>query len=86
MLLPGVPFRSWETKVRICARKSKLNVSFPCHNRRSLILGLPYTGNVPTRPFSFILKAIKNPILSYGKEREFNFDSKVTLEKLLLHY
>jgi hypothetical protein len=71
--------------IGICARKSKLNVGFPCHDRRSLILGLPYTGSVLTRPFSCILKAIKKPILSYGKEREFNFESKVTLEKLLLH-
>jgi hypothetical protein len=73
--------------IDICARKSKLNVGFPCHDRRSLILGLPYTGNVLNRPFSFILKAIKKPILSYGKgRREFNFERKVTLEKLLLHY
>jgi hypothetical protein len=72
--------------IEICAKKSKLNVGFPCHDRRSLILGLPYTGNVPTRPFSCILKAIKKPIPSYGKEREFNFESKVALEKLLLHY
>jgi hypothetical protein len=27
-----------------------------------------YTGNVLTRPFSFIFKAIKKPILSYGKK------------------
>ena len=34
----------------------------------------------------FHLKAINGPILSYGKEeKEFNFESKVTLEKLLLH-
>jgi hypothetical protein len=52
---------------RICARKSKLNVGFPCHDRRSLILGLPYTGNILTRPFSSILKAISGPIPSYGK-------------------
>jgi hypothetical protein len=50
-----------------------------------MILGLPYTGNVLTRTFSYILKAIKKRILSYGKrKREFNFESKVTLEKLLL--
>jgi hypothetical protein len=55
------------TYIGICARKSKLNVGFPCHDRRSLILGLPYTGNILTRPFSCILKAIKKPILSYGK-------------------
>jgi hypothetical protein len=54
----------------ICARKSKLNVRFPCHDRRSLIFGLPYTRNVLTRPFGCILKAIKKPILSYGKGRE----------------
>jgi hypothetical protein len=65
--------------IEICAIKSKLNVGFPCHDRRYLILSLPYTGNVLTWPFSCILKAIKNPIWSYGKEREFNFDSKVTL-------
>jgi hypothetical protein len=53
--------------IGICARKSKLNVRFPCHNRRSLILGLPYTGNILTWPFSCILKAIKNPIPSSGK-------------------
>jgi len=32
-----------------------------------LILGLPYTRNIPTWPFGCILKAIKKPILSYGK-------------------
>jgi hypothetical protein len=75
------------TYIGIYAKKSKLNVGFPCHDMRSLILGLPYTGNILTRPFSFILKAIKNPVLSYEKRgREFNFESKVTLEKLLLHY
>jgi hypothetical protein len=73
--------------IRIYAKKSKLNVEFPCHDMKSLILGLPYTGNVSTRPFSCILKAIKKPILSYGKRgREFNFERKVTLKKLLLHY
>jgi hypothetical protein len=54
--------------IGICAKKSKINVRFPFHNRRYLILGLPYTGNISTRPFSCILKAIKKPILSYGKE------------------
>jgi hypothetical protein len=52
-----------------------------------MILGLPYTGNVLTRPFSSILKAINGPILSYGKEeKEFNFERKVTLEKLFTSY
>jgi hypothetical protein len=54
--------------IGICAKKSKINVGFPCHDRRSLILGLPYTGNVSTRPFSCILKARKKPIPSYEKE------------------
>jgi hypothetical protein len=54
--------------IGICAKKSKLNVGPPCHDRRSLILGLQYTGNVLTHPFNFILKAIKKPILRYGKE------------------
>jgi hypothetical protein len=53
--------------IGICARKSKLNVGFPCHDKRYLILGLPYTGNVLTHPFNCILKAIKKPIPSYGK-------------------
>jgi hypothetical protein len=45
----------------------KINVGFPCHDRRSMILGLPYIGNVLTRPFSSILKAINGPIPRYGK-------------------
>jgi hypothetical protein len=53
--------------IRICAKKSRFNVKFPCHDRGSLILGLPYTGNVLNRPFNCILKAIKNPISSYRK-------------------
>ena len=36
------------TYIKICARKYKNEVGFPCHDRRSLILGLPYTRNVPT--------------------------------------
>ena len=39
--------------------KMKINVGFPCHDRRSMILGLPYTGNVLNHPFSCILKAIR---------------------------
>jgi hypothetical protein len=45
--------------IRIYARKYKNGVKFPCNDKRSLILGLPYTGNVLTCPFSFILKAIR---------------------------
>jgi hypothetical protein len=55
------------TYIRICAKKSKLNVGFPCHDKRYLFLGLPYTGNVPTQPFICILKVINKPIPSYGK-------------------
>jgi hypothetical protein len=74
------------TYIGICARKSKLNVGFPCHDRRSLILGLPYTGNVPTRPFSCILKAIKKPILSYGKEeKNSTLRAKLLWRNYLLH-
>ena len=70
--------------IEICARKSKLNVGFPCHDKRSLILGLPYTGNVPTRPFSCILNAIRAQFRPMEKkEKAFNFESKVTLKKLL---
>jgi hypothetical protein len=63
----------------------KNGVGFPCHDRRSMILGLPYTRNVPT--LQFHLKDINGPILSYGKEeKEFNFESKFTLEKLFTSY
>jgi hypothetical protein len=72
---------------RDLCQKMKINVGFPCHNRISMILGLPYTRNVLTHPFNSILKAINGPILSYGKRRkEFNFESKVTLEKLFTSY
>jgi hypothetical protein len=53
--------------IGICAKKLKINVGFPCYNKRSLILGLPYTGNIPTQPFNFIFKTRKKPIPSYGK-------------------
>jgi hypothetical protein len=43
-------------------------VGFPCHDRRSTILGPPYTGKVPTQPFSSILKAINGTIPSSGKK------------------
>jgi hypothetical protein len=45
----------------------KLNVRFPCHDKRSLILGLAYNGNVLNQPLICILKAINEPIPSYGK-------------------
>jgi hypothetical protein len=44
---------------RDLCQKIQNEFRFPCHDRRSLILGLPYTGNVMTRPFSCILKAIR---------------------------
>jgi hypothetical protein len=53
---------------------------------RSLILGLPYIGNVPTWPFSSILKDIKRPILSYGKgERIQLLRAKLLWRNYLLH-
>jgi hypothetical protein len=64
----------------------KINLGFPCHDRRSMMLGLPYTGNILTHPFSSILKAINGPIPSYGRGEEFNFESKVTMEKLFTSY
>jgi hypothetical protein len=45
--------------IRICARKYKNEVGFPCHDRRSMIFGLPYTRNILTRPFNCILEAIR---------------------------
>jgi hypothetical protein len=65
-------------------QKIQNEVGFPCHEKISLIFGLPYTGNVPTRPFSFILEAIREQFQAMEKEEKtFNFESKVTLEKLL---
>ena len=52
---------------------------------RSLIFGLPYTGNVPTQTFSCILEAIRAQFWAMEKdEKAFNFESKVNLE-ILLH-
>jgi hypothetical protein len=34
--------------------KMKNGVGFPCHDKRSMILGLPHTGKFLTRPFSSI--------------------------------
>jgi hypothetical protein len=65
----------------------KNGVGFPCHDKRSMILGLPYTGNVLNSTLQFDLKAINVPILSYGKEKkEFKFERKFTLEKLFTSY
>jgi hypothetical protein len=67
-------------------QKMKINVGFPCHDRRSMILGLPYTGNIPTRSFSSILKAINRPILSYGKEiKNSTLRAKLLWRNYLLH-
>jgi hypothetical protein len=43
---------------RDLCQKIKINVEFPCHDRRSMILGFPYTRNVLNQPLSSILKAI----------------------------
>jgi hypothetical protein len=67
-------------------QKIKINVRFPIHDRRSMILGLPYPGNVPTRTFSSILKAINGPILSYGKKRKNStLREKLLWRNYLLH-
>jgi hypothetical protein len=51
-----------------------------------MILGLPYTGNISTRPFSSILKAINGTILSYGKKRKnSNLRAKLIWRNYLLH-
>jgi len=69
---------------RNLCQKIQNEVGFPCHDRRSLIFGLPYTENVPTWPFSCILEAIRAQFRAMEKrEKTFNFESKVTLEKLL---
>ena len=44
---------------RDLCQKIQNEVRFPCHDKRSMIFGLPYTGNVLTRPFSYILEAIR---------------------------
>jgi hypothetical protein len=64
-------------------QKIQNEVGFPCHDRRSLIFGLPCPGNVLNRPFSCILEAIREQFQAMKKEEKaFNFESKVTLEKL----
>jgi hypothetical protein len=71
---------------RYLCQKMKINVGFPCHDRRSMILGLPYTGNVLTRSFSSILKAINGPIPSYGKKRKNStLREKLLWRNYLLH-
>jgi hypothetical protein len=51
-----------------------------------MILVFPYTRNVPTWPFSLILKAIKRPILSYGKgEKNSTLREKLLWRNYLLH-
>ena len=70
--------------IEICARKYKNGVGFPCHDKRSLILGLPYTRNILNWPFSCILEAIREQFQTMEKkEKAFNFERKITLEKLL---
>jgi len=64
----------------------KINVGFPCHDKRSMILGLPYNRNVLTQPFNSILKAINGPILSYGKKRKNStLREKLLWRNYLLH-
>jgi hypothetical protein len=56
--------------IGICAKKYKNEVGFQCHDIRYLILGLPYTGNVLTRPFGCIMKAIKAQFQAMEKRRK----------------
>jgi hypothetical protein len=67
------------TYIEIFARKYKIGFGFPYHDKRSLILGLPYTGNVLTRHFSFILKAIRAQFSATEKRRKHS-----TLREMLL--
>jgi hypothetical protein len=72
--------------IGICAKKYKNEVGFPCHDKRSLILDLPHTGNVLESALQLHYEGYKSTISSYGKLnalKAFNFESKVTLEKLL---
>jgi hypothetical protein len=51
-----------------------------------MILGLQYTGNILTGPFSSILKAINGQIPSYGKRRKNStLRSKLHWRNYLLH-
>jgi hypothetical protein len=51
-----------------------------------MILGLPYTRNVPTQPFTSIMKAINGPIPSYGKRRKNStLREKLLWRNYLLH-
>jgi hypothetical protein len=51
-----------------------------------MILGLPYRGNVLTRPFSSILKAINGSIPSYGKGiKNSTLRAKLLWRNYLLH-
>jgi hypothetical protein len=51
-------------------QKIQNEVEFPCHNRRSLILGLPYTGNISDSALQLHSVGYKRTILNYGKEGE----------------
>jgi hypothetical protein len=51
-------------------QKIQNEVRFPCHDNRSLIFGLPYTGNVLTRPFSCIMEAIREQFRAMEKRRK----------------
>ena len=52
---------------RDLCHKIQNEVGFPCHDKRSLIFGLPYTRNVPTRPFSCIMEAIREQFQAMEK-------------------
>jgi hypothetical protein len=56
--------------IGICAKKYKTGVGFPCHDKRSMILGLPYTRNIMNQPFNCILKAIRAQFRAMEKKRK----------------
>ena len=58
--------------IGICAKRYKNGVGFPCHDRRSLILGLPHTGNVLTQPFGCILNTIKAQFRAMEENRKLS--------------
>jgi hypothetical protein len=69
---------------RDLCQKIQNEVRFPCHDKRSLIFGLPYIGNIPNHPFSCIMEAIRAQFRAMeNEEKEFNFGRKFTVEKLL---
>jgi hypothetical protein len=53
--------------IGICAIKYKMGSGFPCHDRISLIFGLPYTRNSSDSALQLHSGGYKSIISSYGK-------------------